>query len=214
MPGPQQKKPKANSSPHRRHVAGKDIVIYPNRKQAILRTILGVVCLVFLILLLVLIIFALSLTFSSPLPASILVPGILLLVCLLAIIYFAGRATWRMASTVLFARDPMLVINHQGVTVARTPTLDGYFIPWAEIESIYLYNFMYKFLCIHPKNTDQYLARFNGLERFIRRSNARLGVPPLAVAQIFLERPVAGILQQVKHNYASELSHYRIQILT
>jgi hypothetical protein len=189
---------------------GQEIVIYPNRTQAIVRTILCGVGLAFGIMILagaIALLFILGTTFQI----NYIVPLIVYLALMLPILAFGGWATWSMAQ--LFLKPtPLLIINRQGITVGKTPMLSGFFIPWHEIEAIHASTFIYKYLCIRPKDTKQFLKRFNILERFNRRSNAIIGVPPLVVPQVFLERPVEETLQQLPIFYAHELNTHRIRL--
>lgn len=184
-------------------VPGQDIAIYPNRRQTIWRTVICGACLVFLVLVLIL-----SFTTGSSFQASD--TGSLIII--LAGIALVGWLTWRMVSQLLLSRNPILVINREGITIAKMPALSGAFISWGEIETIYVHRYLfYKYLCIRPKNTDQYLARFNGLKQFNMRINSMTGAP-INIPQIYLDQPVEEILQRLYHMYASELSYYHVQL--
>src|SRR5258708_6033034 len=196
-------------------VLAQEIAIYPNRKQAIWRTTVCAVALFFAVLLLIFFAFFFHFLAESS-PAGSDFDSLIIFVCFLALILaeiaFAGWATWRIASTLLFSHKPLLLINREGITVGRMPSLSGFSIPWAEIESIHTSTFMYKYLCIRPRDQKDFLKRFSLLERGIRLSNALIGVPPLIVPQVCLERPVEEILRTLYHMYASELSYYRVQL--
>jgi len=198
-------------------VLTQEIAIYPNRKQAIWRVIFSTVMLFFIIILFAL--FAFFVRFivgSSPVDTNFgsvfLIIFAFFLVFMLAEIAYISWITWRMASTLIFSHKPLLIINRKGITVGRMPNLSGFFISWAEVESINTSTFMYKYLCIHPRNRKQFMKRFSPLERFRRLSNALVGAPPLVVPQVFLERPVEEILRTLYYSYASELSYYRVQL--
>jgi hypothetical protein len=187
-----------------------EIVIYFNRTQAIVRTIISGIALV-----LGIIIFLGAIAFIYILGATfhidVIVPMIIYLAFMLLAIAFSGWTTWRMAQLSL-KPTPLLIINRQGITVGKIsiPMFSGFFIPWYEIEAVHAYTFLNKYLCIRPKDTRQFLKRFNALERFNRRSNAIFGIPPLVVPQIFMERSVEETLQQLQFFYAHGLNTHRI----
>lgn len=189
---------------------GQEFVIYPNRTQAIVRTILCGVGLAFEILILagaIALFFILGTTYHT----NYIVPSLVYLAFMLPLLAFSSWAAWSMAQ--LFLKPtPLLLINRQGITIGKTPMLSGFFIPWHEIEAIHAATFLSKYLCIRPKDTKQFLKRFTLLERFNRRSNAIIGVPPLVVPQVFLERPVEETLQQLQIVYAYELHTHRIRL--
>lgn len=135
-----------------------------------------------------------------------------ILAFVLAVIALMGRTAWRMASTLIFSRRPLLVINREGIRVGGMSSLSGFFIPWTEIEAISSYTFMYKYLCVHPRNQKEFMKRFNWWERFVRLSNSIAGIPPLIVPQVFLERPVEEILSTLYYTYANELAYYHVQL--
>mgnify|MGYP001209481534 CR=1 FL=1 len=175
-----------------------EIAIYPNRKQAIWRTTVCAICLLVLILIIPFF-FIVNFVTGQSFGASDIAPLILAFAFLLAAITFIGWITWRMASELLFKRKPILVINSRGITVRNMPMLSGFFITWTEIEALSFSHYsMYKYLCIIPKNPDQFLSRFSSLERFNRRINSRVG-SPLYIAQILLVTPVEEILQTLYH---------------
>lgn len=196
------------------HALVREILVYPNRGQAILRT---AICAVGLVVLLALGAALLGLALASSLfqTGASALPLVVVLVSVLAV-YLACFAlvawlTWRMAQ-LLFSHKPVLSINREGITVSRMPMLSSFFIPWTEIEAIYAYTFMYKYLCIRPKNAKQFLSRFNVFERFNRLSNSIFGIPPLIVPQVFLNTPVEEIIQRLYYMYANELNYYHVQL--
>jgi TRAP-type C4-dicarboxylate transport system permease small subunit len=195
-------------------VQRQDIVVYPNRGQAIWRTVVCVVCLLFLLIFIP--VFSINLfATAGPIPTDEMLPIVSLLVFVfvlfLAALIFLGWITWRMASALLFKSKPILTITSEGITVGRMPMLSGFSILWSEIDAIFVSRYLYKYLCIQPKNADQFLSRFNGLERFNRRINSMIGAP-LYVPLVFLDRPVEEILQQLYYMYASELNDYHVQL--
>ena len=193
-----------------------EIAIPINRGQASWR---AAVCVLGLVILLVLLIPLLSLITSAvnmldenPLELIILALVVFTLVFWLMALIFVGWINWGMFSGLISSRQPLLVINREGITVRRMPILSAFFIAWSEIGAIYIRRALYKYLCIAPKYPDLYLKRFNAFERFLRRSNALVGIPSLIIPQVYLARPVEEILQQLYHIYSSELSSYHIQL--
>jgi hypothetical protein len=194
-----------------------EIAVYPNRAQAIWRFIVIVVGLIIEIGLFVLLMFLFAFLNGSIVPddtsASFFSPAFfILLILMLVVVAFFGRIAWRMASTLIFSHKPLLVINREGITVGPMQSLSGFFIPWAEVEAISSRTFMYKYLCIQPRNQKEFMKRFNWWERFIRLSNSIFGIPPLIVPQVFLERPVEEILSTLYYTYANELAYYHVQL--
>ncbi|MBA2680631.1 MAG: hypothetical protein H0U76_19825 [Ktedonobacteraceae bacterium] len=200
--------------PHQPLMPMQDIAIYPNRRQVIWRTVVCAISLLFMILIAVLFsLFIISLTSGDMLASGFLLPPLLTVAFFLsAEIIYIGWITWRMAADFLFTRKPILFINREGIKVSRMPTLSGFFIPWAEVDSLSTYTFIYTYFCIHPKNTREFLARFNIVERLMRRSNMLFGIPPLIVPQLYLERSSEEILRQVYYMYANELSYYHVRL--
>jgi|SRR5579885_415004 hypothetical protein len=193
-----------------------EIAIPINRGQASWR---AAVCVLGLVILLVLLIPLLSLITSAvnmldenPLELIILALVVFTLVFWLMALIFVGWINWGMFSGLISSRQPLLVINREGITVRRMPILSAFFIAWNEFGAIYTRRALYKYLCIVPKYPDLYLKRFNAFERFLRRSNALVGIPSLIIPQVYLARPVEEILQQLYHIYSSELSSYHIQL--
>lgn len=194
------------------------IAFYANRRQATWRTIVvGIAGIIAIIVPVFFSIIFLSLAEDSPGQQAL---GAMLSVSIfLFAIFFAeaalcGWMAWRWYSTLLRNREPILVIDHRGITVRRTPMLSGFFIAWNEIESIRVQSFLYKYLCIRARNEKQFLKRFNVFERFNRMSNIILGISPLLVPQIYLDRPVEEIMQRLYYEYTNELSYYRVQLLS
>lgn len=194
------------------------IAVYANRRQAVWRTILIGILGAFLVLLLVIFSIALVALASAGLPGGNFAAGLLsllgfLFITILAEVVWIGWMIWRWYSTLLANREPILVIDHRGITVRSTPSLSGFFIAWPEIESIRVQSFLYKYLCIRARNEKQFLKRFNPFERFIRLSNSICGISPLLIPQVFLDRPVEEVMQRLYYEHMNELSYYRVQLL-
>lgn len=192
-------------------VQRQDIVVYYNRKHAIRCIVIGVAGLVFLIADLAFLCF-LIFAIGGPVQARDIGPLAAMLLLFFACMAFVGWFTWRFGFQELRNRKHVLIINSEGITVRKLFSLSGFFISWAEIDVIFTSRYIfYKYFCIKPKNTDAFLSRFNRLERFFRRLNSMIG-SPLYIPQIFLDRPVEEILQQLYYMYASELNYYHVQL--
>ena len=195
-----------------------DIVVYANREQIIWRTVVITICL-FMILLSSMFLFFPLTFFISIMPtndSSTLIFLFTTLACLpvlLVGLIYLGWFTWGMWRMILDFRKPMLFINWAGITVNRMSTLSGFFISWAEIESISIRRIsFYKQFCIYPKNTNAFLARFHIMERLNRRSNMLFGAPPLIVPQVYLDRPCEETLHWLYYMYAKELIYYHVRL--
>lgn len=192
-------------------VSRQTIAVYANRKQAMLRmALLGFLCIVVMGILLALSV--LLIIFPMPPDARIVLPMSILLVIFLAEAVWIGWMLWRWYALLIRNREPLLVIDHRGITVGKLPNFSGFFIPWHEIESISSRSFLYKYLCIRPKNTKQFLEHFNAWQRFTFVSNNIFGIARILVPQIYLAQPVEEILHQVYYMYANELGYYRIAL--
>lgn len=194
------------------------IAIYANRRQALGRMILLGILGAFLVLLLF--IFSIALfaltrqgSFSNDVSTVFLPLSMFLFVIILAEIIWLGWMLWRWYSTLLRHREPILVIDHRGITVSSMPSVSGFFIAWQEIESIRVQSLLYKYFCIRARDEKRFLKRFNAFERFIRLSNAIFGISPLLVPQVFLDRPVEEVMQRLYYEYAHILGYYRVQLL-
>lgn len=193
------------------------IAVYVNRGQATWRAAVCVICLLILFGLLAPIFFLITFIMNSALGGTPLELPLLVLVAFVALLWlaaviFVGRINWIMFAKLVFSQKPLLMINRAGITVEKMPAVSGFSITWSEIGAIFIRSTLYKYLCIAPKNPDLYLRRFNAVERLLRRSNALIGIPALIVPQIYLDKPVEEILQQLYYIYSSELSYYGVQL--
>lgn len=187
-------------------ILGQEIVIYPNRKQAIFRASLCTIVALFIIS-----IFFVALATNGPLQPSDIAPMLATLFIVIFGAILLGWLGWSTGFRQLRTPKPMLMINREGITVASMIMLSGFFISWADIEVIHTSRYIYKYFCIVPKNPDQFLTRFSSWERFTRRMNSMIG-SPLYMAQVFLDKPVEEIVQQVYYMYSNELAYYRVQL--
>lgn len=188
------------------------IVVYPNRGQIIWRSVLVGILSLFLLIFPIMI-FAFIIISGSGTKNFILlfIPLIIAFGILLPVLALLGWMIWGMLSLVFPTPKPVLVINSEGITVGSMPLASGFFIAWNEIEAIFPSSLMYKYLCILPRNPDQYLKRFNVLERLSRRLNWMIG-SPLYFPQVLMAQKVDEVMQQLTSMYWAELSHHRIRL--
>jgi hypothetical protein len=168
---------------------GEEIIVGYNRQFA---KIYMVVCIIGLIVVIALLPIGLIAGFTSgPFEPSDVLPLMLTLVVWLAGITFLG---WMTRFAIAQGRSPktVLLINHEGIAIQRVYLMRSRFVPWAEIESIYPRNIGYRYFCIQKRN---------------RAFGSMILVP-----QMYLDRPVEEILQQLYYIYSSELSYYGVQL--
>lgn len=183
-----------------------EIAIYVNRAQAITRAMICLCCL--LLLLAIFPVLALIAALTDSLPSFLDVAP--LLIILLPALALVGWITWALL-VLAFAHQPIMRIQREGILVRSMPLLSSFSISWGEIDALFVRRALYKYLCILPKNSDAFVkSHFHGLESFIRRK-ARIGAP-LYVPQVYLNKPVEEILQQVYYMYSQELGYYRVQV--
>ncbi len=188
-------------------VQSQDIMIYFKRGYAIFCAAICTVAVLFIIGLLIF-----AFTTNGPIQTSDIAPIITTIIVAFAGSGLLGWLGWRMGFQQLFYRKPMLAINREGVTVNKMPLLrSGFFISWTDINSIYTSTIGYKYLCIRPKNIEQFLSRFKGRVRSPQRYNSGI-FAPIMVPQVFLDKPVEEILQELYHRYANELHYYQVQL--
>ena len=114
----------------------------------------------------------------------------------------------------LFVRQPTLVVTREGIQMRAVPGSGNFFISWPEIDTISVIDSFpgLRYLGIPPKNPEQYRSRFKALKRLWMGSNELVGLPPIIVALIFLDMPIAEFFQQLSQRYARELDYYRVDI--
>jgi len=182
------------------------IIVYPNRRRTRLWLFLGAVSSLLALLLFVFILI-LIIVIPATRNGGAIATAVLLGGCGIA-------ALWptRLLASVLSSGEPMLVITHQVIRVGKVYGSFEIMLPWEEIEAIYLFGGgIEKQFCIRPTNVGLFLSHFGLLMRFFLRINLLTGAP-LAVAQSFLEKPIAEILDQVMARYTQELEYYHIQL--
>ena len=184
-----------------------EITFYPKRGIALFRAML---CIVTILLLLILVIT--TFLTNGPLQPGDIAPMIFTLIIVFLGSILLGWLSWRMGLQLLLFPKPALAINREGITVGKLLMLrSNFFLPWADIDAIYTSSLGFKYLCIRPKNIEQFLARFKGLERVGRRSNWSVSAPVM-LSQGYLEKPAQEILQQILVLYANELNYYHVRL--
>ena len=121
-------------------------------------------------------------------------------------------AYWVTRRSLLVNGEPIMFINSEGISMRGALSLNNTFIAWPEIESLDIYTYKYKYLCVRPKNAALLMKRIPLLERILKLSYPVYGIPQLSISLFYLDKPVEEILQQLYHMYAKELSYYRVQI--
>jgi hypothetical protein len=184
-----------------------DLVIYPNQGRLVVYTLLIGLGLVLCSGLIVF--YSILRSVVSPFHSMI----VELIVLLAFVIILLSWMFWRLLRA-LFVRQPALVVNSEGIQMHAMPGSGNFFISWPEIDAISVHSYRgIRYIGIHPKNPKQYLSRFNALKRLWMGSYKLTGLPPITVALIFLDMPVAEIFQQVSQRYACKLSEERIRLL-
>jgi hypothetical protein len=123
-------------------------------------------------------------------------------------------ALWamRVLARLLTSGAPTLAITHQGIRVGKVFGSFEIMLPWEEFEAIYLFGGgIEKQMAIRPRNIKRFLSHLGLLTRFYLRLNLLSGAP-ITIAQSFLEKPIAEILDQVDDRYARELDSYHIRL--
>ena len=115
----------------------------------------------------------------------------------------------------LFVRQPTLVVTREGIQMRAVPGSGNFFISWPEIDTISVIVSWQgiRYLGIYPKNPEQYRSHFKALKRLWMGLSELGGLPPITVALIFLDMPIAEFFQQVSQRYAYQLSEERIMLL-
>jgi len=119
---------------------------------------------------------------------------------------------WIAERSLLANAEPVLMITDEGIAMRGSLSFNTIFLPWSEIESVDVYTFRYRYLCVRPRNMTLFMQRLSLPERNFKLSDSLYGMPPLTIALSYLDRPVEEILQQLYHMYAKELSYYHVQV--
>lgn len=143
---------------------------------------------------------------SPLLPFGLILFADVLLFAKIALTYWVTRRS------LLLNDEPVMFINSEGISMRGALSLNNTFIAWPEIESLDIYTYKYKYLCVRPKNAALLMKRIPLLERLLKLSYLVYGIPQLSISLLYLDKPVEEILQQLYHIYAKELSYYHVQI--
>jgi hypothetical protein len=179
------------------------IFVYPDRRQIVLAMVCFIVA-VFVGLLATIHWLDIN-SYNTP---SVILASIVLIV-------FSIFTVFIIANTVqlIFTRIPLLIINHEGISVDRRGLFQRRFTPWNQIEAIYIYtSYIQTYFCIRPKDTKRFLRRSHMLERWIRSDNEKYGVAVESITQAALEMSVDEILQRLATYYTYELNTYHIRL--
>lgn len=126
-------------------------------------------------------------------------------------LFFYGLPVLWQAVHALLLHQPALIVSHTGIEVLPLNVPGRFFIRWSEIQCISVDRyFANTYLCIHPKESKAYLARFPRLTRFLAQIWAPRGLPLLSVPLLYLDQPSAEIFRQFSSGYASEVDSYQI----
>lgn len=114
----------------------------------------------------------------------------------------------------LFLHQPALVITSTGIEVLPLNIPGCFFIRWSEIQRISVDQyFSNKYLCIHPKESKEYIARFAGLKRFSMQFWTPKGLPLMSVPLLYLDKQATEIFRQLSLSYTAELDSHHILLL-
>lgn len=195
--------PGASEVPKQSSMQDQAIFVYPDRRQIILEMV-GLIVAVFICLLAT----AHWLNGNSYSIPSIILASIVLIPLSIFIIFIVVSTVW-----LLYSRNPLLIIDHEGITVGRRGPFQRRFTPWNQIEAIYVHtSHIHTYFCIRPKDTKRFLRRSHMLERWIRSDNEKYGVAVESLTQAALEMSVDEILQRLATYYSYELETYHIQL--
>jgi hypothetical protein len=193
------------SSQQQSAVPEQDLVIYLNRKLTIFFALFSVCWLLLAFPFLIQGVFS---VFDFPSIFTILFTILMVLAIGLSIDQVAGNIH------AAFTRQPVLIINHEGIRIRALPGSAYHFIAWSEISTISIRSYRgLRYFCVHPRDFKQYARRLSPLRRLILRSYMLTSFPPIHIALIYLERPIEEILYALQQTYAGELNYYRILLL-
>ncbi len=122
---------------------------------------------------------------------------------------------WRLFSRQLLISDSVLIINDEGIQIGKLPQiLDEIFIAWSEIDGIYpLKHFYTGYLCINPKNMQEYSYHMNLLKKVIMRANLLLIGGAICIPQSVMVEYPENILEQICLCFAHKIEKYDIDAL-
>jgi len=175
-----------------------DLVIYPNQGRLVLYTLL---------IALGLVVYSGLIVFWPFFLRSVAVASAVTVISL-------SWPLWNLVRA-LFVCQPALVVTRDGIQMHATPGSGNFFIRWPEIDTISVIVSWQgiRYLGIYPKNPEQYRSHFKALKRLWMGLSELGGLPPITVALIFLDMPIAEFFQQLSQRYACQLSEERIMLL-
>lgn len=193
-----------------RYLSGSQIpafIVYPNRRRVMVWLVLGAVssflCFLFFLFLLILMMVTPSVFHDGA--------AIALAIFLGGMAALGIWATWTIASF-LSSGEPTLIITGEGIWIGKIYGSFEILLSWEEIEAIYLFvGGIEKQMFIRPTNLALFLSHFGPLTRFFLRLNSLNGAP-ITIAQSFLDKPIAEILDQLDDLYAREVDYYHIRL--
>lgn len=125
-----------------------------------------------------------------------------------------------------FMRDPLLIVNCEGITIGRHHSFRNGFIPWWEIESLYVYTAYRRTdfrIRLHDHNqlvqrltasgnltVQGHIAVLSG--RIFRRRSNWLGEPSLSVPQLYMNISADEMLQRIDTDFWVKLRIYQINV--
>jgi hypothetical protein len=106
--------------------------------------------------------------------------------------------------SVAFSGEPILVINHAGISVRRIYASAAFFLPWEEVKAVYGGpNMPYTVFFVQPIHDQWFSTRLNPIERLAHRLNLLSGT--IALPQSVLDQSVEAILEHMQKQYQQEL---------
>lgn len=181
-----------------------DVVVYFRKRRMIFLIGLLLGGLLFVVLFSEVLSFGIMGTFPSD--HSLLVGFVLIL------LFYGSPVLWQ-ACCALFLHQPALTLSPTGIEIRPITVPGRFFIRWSEIQCISGHQYYaHKYLCIHPKESSEYIARFPRLTRFIMQIWKPRGLPLLSVPLLYLDRPDSEFFHQFSSGYASELDSYQIML--
>lgn len=200
---------RTSKSSHKRISASQipDITVYLNRRKTVLWLIFSVIgTLLFFSLLFFMLI------------AVIVIPahrggGAIFLALFFSTGVIAGVWSIRVLVGLLLSGKPTLVVNHKGICVGKLYGSARLFLPWEEINAIYIFRDMLQnqLFCIRPIHSKMFLPGLSPMMRFFLRGSFMNGAP-ISISQTFLEKPIEEIFDQLRIRYIHELDHHHIQL--
>ncbi|MBO0796362.1 MAG: hypothetical protein J2P36_36185 [Ktedonobacteraceae bacterium] len=185
----------------------REMVIYRHRQRATAPVIIYGCLLLLMMVLLGVVVWLMAVT-----------PGdtdFLSIIVMLLTTFMTARMTWHFVTRQLLVHEPVIVVNHQGISIGKIPlTIGELFISWHEISSIYAFRlFSHTYLCIGPRDPEYYLSRFGFWKRLLLKTSLLPSRAPINVNQDWMVQSVHETLHQISVLYAYELQVYDINLI-